>query len=265
VRLYAKSDGRLYLKDDAGSEVQLDPSGLAVLKSLYDAYSVLVANVNDTPVVLSLSAGQMIGRLRSGGDIVAFNSDDIIDVQAPSVPYIPISQRWYDGTFPVGVQSTSTAAFTIQADRLYAFPFWCPRSQAWDRIGVNVFTLEAGKKAKLGIFSMGTDGYPATRLFGGTEFDLGSTGSKEEALSLTTDAGMFYLALRSDTAGAVVFTRKELLNNRIFGAVDTTTIGGSYVYSDTGTYAGNGIPSSFPSSPSINTVQSGPRIMLRAA
>ena len=88
VRLYAKSDGRFYLKDDAGSELALDATtGGAVLSSLFDAYSLLAADSDDTPQAVALAAGELIGRKRSSGGIVALDSTDLLDILSPSWSY----------------------------------------------------------------------------------------------------------------------------------------------------------------------------------
>lgn len=269
VRLYAKSDGRLYIRDDTGSEVQLDPAGAAVLKSLYDAYSLVVANVNDTPIALPLAAGEVPGRARSGGNVIALSAADILDLLGTAAAPVPMSGYWYDGQFPSGNGTTSPSAFALTADRLYAFPFWFPLLQSWAKIGVEVTTLEAGKNMKLGIYARGSDGLPGTRLYGSpSDISLGSTGSKEETVSLATNAGWFYVALRSDSAGVAVLTRRATgitgsAGLVLFGSPDTASLGNNYVYSDSGTYAADGMPATFPSSPTLAVASIMPRVMLK--
>ncbi len=263
VRLYAKSDGRFYLKDDAGNEVALDATtGGAVLKSLFDAYTLLAADSDDTPQAVALAAGELIGRKRSSGGIVALDSADLLDILSPSWSYPLRASTWYDGTVPGGGSGTGPA-LALTLDRLYAIPFWCPKETTWVKIGVNVFAAEAGKKFKLGIYDLGADGEPDSRLLSGAEQSLDATGAVEETISLELPAGLHFLAVRSDATGTAKLTTQDRKYFRPCGAAGLTTPGGIIYYSDTGTYAADGLPASFPSSPTLDTGTKTFRLMLK--
>lgn len=265
VRLYARADGRLYLKDDAGNEVALDAdTGGAVLKSLFDAYTLLAADTDDTPQAVALSAGELIGRKRAGGGIVALDSSDLLDILSASWSYPLRASMWYDGSVPGGGSGTSSSMAFVQ-DRIYAIPFWLPKKTTLVRIGANVFVPEVGKKFKLGVYGLGSDGEPGDCLLAGSEQSLDASGDAEEVISLELAAGLYFMAARSDATGTAKMKTQDRTHFRPCGATSLSSAGGVFFYSDTGTYAIDGIPASFPSSPSIDVGNKAFRLMLKTS
>ena len=266
VRLYAKSDGRLYLKDDAGTEVALDPeTGGAVLKSLFDANTILAADTDDTPQAVPVAAGRLIGRKDSGG-ITALDAADILGILASAITFPLYASKWYDGTFPGGITRLSTVDLTLAADRLYAVPFWTPWETTWDQIGINVSTADTGKKIKLGIYEVGTDGYPGARVYGSAELSLDNTGAvTESGIAQALTPGLHFLAARSDSSAAQVTQQRRDNVGRLFPVDQPDEAGLSYCYSDSGTYASDGLPATFPSSLTVVTSSVMLRPMLKTS
>jgi len=263
VRLYAKSDGRLYLKDDAGQEVALDASTAgAVMKSLYDAYSILAADTDNTPQAITLSAGQALGRPRGGGGIAALGAADLLDVLSEVWSYRLLPDTWYDGTPLVG-GADAVSGQVLTANRLYAIPFWCPRQTTWAKIGVKVTTADAGKKIKLGVCDVKSNGEPNNRLLTTSEMSLDSSTDLEAAISLSLDAGLHCLMIRSDSSTAQLKGQSRVVIGLVLGCAGLGDDPGTYWYSDSGSYAADGIPSVFPSSPSRGTETSIWRPMLK--
>ncbi len=252
VRLYAKSDGKPYIKGDGGAETSLDAATAgAAMKSLFDAYTILAADTDDTPAAVSLALGELIGRGRSSGGIVALDSAKLLDILSTSWAYKLLGDTWYDGTPMVGGANTATS-IALAANRLYAIPFWCPKETTWVRIGINVDVADAGKKLKLGVYD-DADGVPNSRLLESSEFTLDATGDKEETISLSLDAGLHYLAVRSDSDTAKLFRHNRGDLARVLGASGLTAAAGTFYYTATGTYAANGIPAAWPGGTTIAT------------
>ncbi|MCP4248926.1 MAG: hypothetical protein GY778_17935 [bacterium] len=252
VRLYAKS-GRLYLKDDTGTEVALDAAtGGAVLESLFEAYSVLAADTDDTPAAVTLSSGQVVGRARGSGGVTALAAKDLLDILSDVWGFSLSADTWYDGTPLVGNADAQAFPSAVTADRLYAIPFFTPQATTWVKIGINVSTADAGKKFKLGIADVAADGDPGTRLLGTAEQVLDATGNIEVSISQALDAGKFFLLVRSDS-GVAKFQEQSRSAARTEGASSPSADGATYRYSDVGTYAANGIPSTWPGSTSFGT------------
>ena len=117
LRLYAKADGRLYFKDDTGTERALDAvTGGAVLKADFDADTILAADSDDVPQAVTVAAERLIGRKSTGG-IAALDAGDVLGVLASAISFPLFASRWYDGSFPLGISSTGFN-LTLTADRL---------------------------------------------------------------------------------------------------------------------------------------------------
>ena len=263
VRLYAKADGRLYIKDDTGTERALDAAtGGAVLKADFDADTILAADSDDVPQAVTVAAERLIGRKATGG-IAALDAGDVLGVLASAISFPLFASQWYDGSFPLGISSTGFD-LTLTADRLYAVPFWTPWETAWDEIGIHLAAADAGKKIKLGIYAVGSDGFPAGRAYGGSELSLDSTGLvNNTGIAQTLAPGLWYLALRSNSGSGQVVTQKRGEAGRFVPVSQADDNGGTYVQSDTGTYAADGLPATFPAGPTVLVGANVPRPMLK--
>ncbi|MHC4067524.1 MAG: hypothetical protein ACYSUI_23900, partial [Planctomycetota bacterium] len=125
--------------------------------------------------------------------------------------------------------------------------------------------IDTGKKFKLGVYDVNSSGEPNDRLLEGSEQSLDSTGDKEESISLDLDAGLYFLAVRSDSSSATLLTQTRGLLGRILGADTLSAAGRLYYYSDSGTYAADGLPTTFPASPTVASGTSMFRPMLKTS
>lgn len=177
------------------------------------------------------------------------------------------AEKWYDGTPPFGLAATSTGTFSLTADRIYAIPFWTPWLTTWGQIGLKVLGADAGKKIKLGIYERAPDGEPGSRLFASGEFALDASGDKTEGgIAQALSLGWSFLAIRSDS-GAATLQRQNRVTplGRITGASGLAANGGVLFYSDSGSYAVDGLPASFPGSPTIDSTPVFCRPMLKTS
>lgn len=112
-------------------------------------------------------------------------------------------ERWYTRPLTHTAQTTSGA---VTSGRLYAIPFFVPRTITLDRIAINVTTLVASGKARVGIYT-DSNGEPGS-LVAGTdvaELDTSATGVKASTVSVTLTAGsLYWLAVLFNNATNVV-------------------------------------------------------------
>lgn len=255
VRLYAKSDGLLYQKDDAGVETVLDAATAgAVMKTLFDANTLLAADSDNTPQAVTVAAERIVGRAASGG-ITALDAVGVLRILS-SVLAPPLrASSWYDGTPPFGTGQVAGSVVLV-ADQLYAIPFLAPRETTWDEIGVDVAVADVGKKIKLGIYDIGTDALPNSRIFGGSELSLDSVGLvSNTSIGQTLSPGLYFLVIRSNSS-VVQLSRVNRASVRFFPITQLTLSGATFCFSTTGSYAADGLPATFPSSPSLGTASS---------
>lgn len=264
VRFYAKSDGRLYQKDDAGVETALDAfTAGAVMKALFDANTILAADADDTPQAVTVAAERIVGRAASGG-ITALDAAGVLGILSSALVPPLRASSWYDGTPPFGTGQVA-GSVALVADRLYAIPFWSPWETAWDEIGIQVAVADAGKKIKLGIYGMGAEALPGTLIFGGSELALDNVGPiSNTSIAQTLAPGLYFLAVRSDSSVAEV-TRVARSGVRFYPVTQLTVSGATSCYSLTGTYGTDGLPATFPSSPTLDGTSSVVRPMLKTS
>ena len=106
-----------------------------------------------------------------------------------------VTGNYYCSLLSIGYAGTSAA---ITADKLYAIPFPVPRAMTWDRISIYVFTLDAGKSLRMGIYNDNGSLYPGTLLQDAGEVDVGTTGMKEITIDQSLSKGLYWLAFVSD-------------------------------------------------------------------
>ena len=107
-----------------------------------------------------------------------------------------------------GIAGTAKTTLAITANRLYAIPFFCPKTITLDRIAIHVSTAGTGN-ARLGIYQDDGTTNPATAtlVLDAGEVTIASTGAKELTINQTLTGGyLYWLALVSNgtpTLGAV--------------------------------------------------------------
>ncbi len=92
---------------------------------------------------------------------------------------------------------SSTQTLALSANTLYVVPFAVGDTATFARIGIDVTVADAGKSARLGIYSW-SDGVPGARILDAGAVSVGTTGIKEITISQALDAGMYGLALVGD-------------------------------------------------------------------
>lgn len=105
--------------------------------------------------------------------------------------YYDTSQLWA-GTFG------NVAAV---ANRFYATPVFVPNDVTVDRIGVYVTATAAGN-ARLGIYAMGTDGWPGALILDAGTVATNTGGAKEITISQALSGGTWYYLAMVANAGA---------------------------------------------------------------
>jgi len=84
----------------------------------------------------------------------------------------------------------------ILADHLYATVFPVLRTATFDKIGIEIDTLEAGKSAYLGIYEDDGNGYPAGLRVDAGALSLGTAGLQSLTINEQLKAGnLYYLAI----------------------------------------------------------------------
>lgn len=251
VTIYAKSDSRMYLKDDTGTEVGLDciSHGVAVLKTLFDANSILAANADNTPLALAVAASRILGRT-SGGNIDSLTPAQIQEIIGSRFFMLLQASRWYAGLTHAGMPSRRTDSSTVSVDHLYGFPIYIPYSTEWDEIGLEVANPDAGGLFKLGVYE-DSNGLPGNREYVSPEMTTDVAGMKTAtSIALTLAAGWHWAAMRADTN---VATFRRTNNPSVYsgeggllGASAANTNASTLYRSSNGSYAADAIPATWP-------------------
>lgn len=271
VRVYAKNDGKLYFKDDAGNETSLD-TALNVLKSLFNSHTILAATVDNNPAALTMATNTVA--LRAGGNIEALamaastglfrlGSGDIVAATTTQIHALLggiLPRR--SGTYCDGSLTglTTGADHTLVADDLIAIPFLV-LGEAWTSIGLEVTVLEAAKNMRLGIYALAADGTPGALELDAGEVSVATTGFKEiTSIAQTLAPGFWYLAVNSDATGTA---EVKTANRNTFRALGAG--GGGQAGATTWVKAGTAygaLPDPFPSSPTAFTTAGMVRILM---
>jgi len=170
---------------------------------------------------------------------------------------------------------TSYNAFTFKAvtmskNNLYAMPFIVATSQDFDRIGIYESTGVANGKARLGIYSDDGDVYPSSLQLQSAELDCSTSGLKEDIISISLDAGLYWLVINS-TADANISVNGADYNDDyptqyyyIMGLDSSSIQTQPYLYYMVA-HAYGTLPNSFPAGASYINTADVPSIYLRKA
>lgn len=124
-----------------------------------------------------------------------------------------------------GIAATAKTTLALTANRLYAIPFFVPKTITLDRIAIHVSTAGTGN-ARLGIYrDDGTaDPSTATLILDAGEVSIAATGKQELTINQTLTGGyLYYLAIVTNgtpTIGAVALAS---MMTSFFGLTDITT------------------------------------------
>lgn len=166
---------------------------------------------------------------------------------------------WY--AVPQFITNKGSTGWTLgSASRLYAQPLIIARATVIKSVAIYVTTAASGKKLTIGIYqdngNMSPEGASLIDVFG--EVDVGTTGAKQLDKEVSLDPGLYWFCFYSDgtpTIRAVAYT--QVIHLLGFSGIDGAC--NSYFYKDE-TYQGGSMPSTFPSSPTMNTGQNIPMI-----
>ena len=111
--------------------------------------------------------------------------------------------RREDGDFYLaGVLTTKSVASTrpSASGDIYALPIYLGVGSLLDKLMVEVTALEAGKNARIGIYTDTGDVYPDRLIYGSGEVSVGTTGFKEaQTAGERTARGLSWLAMTANT------------------------------------------------------------------
>lgn len=167
--------------------------------------------------------------------------------------------RTYKSASQYAGESHATAAATPVSTNLYATGFEIHASRAFDRIGVEVTTLQAGSTIRLGIYN-DAGGLPTTLVVDAGTVDSSTTGAKEATIAQTL-AGVYWLAYKAEGTAPVVRGYATTVTSR-FMPIDTAGGATNQAWGKAAQSAG-ALASPFPSAPTL-AASNVPRIWLRA-
>jgi len=147
---------------------------------------------------------------------------------------------------------TTSVTITMTQYRLYAMLFVVARDMTFDRIAIDVNTLESGKDVRLGIYNCNASLKPSSLIKDCVTVDTDSAVLKELALSpsVSLTKGRYFLVAISDAGGTV---RYECTLPTVGGLGLSGTFGraysGYYLAGDSGDFAA--LPDPFGASPTL--------------
>ncbi len=119
------------------------------------------------------------------------------DLDAHIRSFAELLRTGYYYAFPSAI---SSAYANVVADRLYAVPFWVARAMTFDRIAIDIRTVDVGSTTRLGIYNDGVNLAPGTLIDDSGTIDTGAlTGLQAIDIDPTVlTKGLYWLALISD-------------------------------------------------------------------
>lgn len=118
----------------------------------------------------------------------------------------------------------STSNVTLTADRAYALAFSAAVDAAVDAVIFRVVTAgAAGKLARCGVYSVGSDGLPGVLLATGSSVAVDSTGVKASTFTAFRPPPVFITAILSDGAPAIFGAASGIVGSMAWGADSTLT------------------------------------------
>ena len=159
-----------------------------------------------------------------------------IAVQPFSESYMKISGRIYSNVITDGEAIPSIPG----ANYLLAVPIVLAKQTSFSEIGIYVETNAVGGKTRIGIYN-DSGFFPNSLILDSGELDCSTTGEKKTAISLTLDAGTYWLAF--------VCNDNNLEFNHYRGApamLGTVAHGGDYSTDIGDSFAFGALPATYP-------------------
>lgn len=118
--------------------------------------------------------------------------------------------RTGDGYYS-GYSRGAAMAAALDGDRLYGIALIVVRTITFDRIAIEVVTVEAGKSIRLGVYELGTNLLPGALLLDAGFINAGSGGVRPINIDLQLEPGIYFTACLSDSTGTVKVRRAAVL------------------------------------------------------
>jgi hypothetical protein len=163
-----------------------------------------------------------------------------IAVQPFSINSIKISGKYYSAAL---FAAPFSGGLVGDSNLIAAEPFLLSKRTIFDRIGIDVQVAETGGHVRLGIYSDDGFYYPKDRLVFTSELDTSSVAFVEENISITLEAGLYWLVSNYDSALTLQISEAPDCTLSIGGEPGTSLVGSTY-YKTSFTYAP--LPNPFP-------------------
>ena len=115
------------------------------------------------------------------------------ELNAPGI--MPGEKQLITGKW-VGLPAVTSAVAAPAVNQAFLTPFWVPRSQAFDRIGLFVTTAVAASTIRLGVYA-DNNGVPGALITDYGTVDTTTTGAKEITIALTQGPALLWLCAAS--------------------------------------------------------------------
>ncbi len=139
-----------------------------------------------------------------GGEATTSNTNRIAALEAVALPPVAaiISGRYYGPLTTLSGWVGPLISMIAVPNYLYASPFLCPQTVAFDQVGVEVTTAAEGGTIRLGIYNVGADGLPSSLRQEFGIVDCAATGWRSLPVTITLPRGLYWLAgARNATLG----------------------------------------------------------------
>ena len=104
---------------------------------------------------------------------------------------------------PLAAVRIPTSPIAMVADTLYAIPYPITRARTPDQLALQVYTADAGKSIRIGIYKDNGSVYPGERLTNGGTVATDTTGLKTVAYTTQLVKGLYWIAIISDGTPAL--------------------------------------------------------------
>jgi len=139
---------------------------------------------------------------------------------------------------------SSSSSKVIAGNQIYVCPFVITRPMSFDCLALRVNVLEAGKHARMGIYSDNGSVYPDTLLVDGGEVSLATASYVYAVIDISLPKGVYWTAVLSDATG----TAQLIMIYQDFKEVLGNTYPGGSSLSWQAAQAYGALPATFPGS-----------------
>ena len=135
----------------------------------------------------------------------------------------PQTQNWRVGGYHFAGAAPQGSVFAIPSGWLYFIPLYTARAVAFDQVGIEITTGQAGATTQLGLYANDAAiGLPAARLADYGSVDCSALGFKDVSISLNCTPGWYWLAVLSLATGTPATFRVTSPGSPIVGGYTRT-------------------------------------------